>query len=128
VWIKSGRQADPILSDLLSFKGSWKKWWVSLQPVERKDGCESFDDLVRDELEDVTWTELSKGGLNGFFSIIVSLSWWLKVGIDREDQLLELEGVFKDVLWVEDQIIQSLQSQVKRTSEGETSTSMKRHV
>jgi hypothetical protein len=114
---------------LLVFKNSWKKWWVHLQPAERKVEGSEFADLVRDGLDDIDWTELSKGGSNGFFSIIISLSWWLKAVINDsgdDGELSEVESIMEDVSWVLDQIIRS--TQPKRIIAEPVERQMKRSV
>jgi len=65
----------------------------------------------------ISWTDLLKGGINGFFSVVVSLSWWLKHTDDNLEALFEFETVLEDVMWVQDQMILSLQT-CKRKHQG----------
>jgi hypothetical protein len=97
----------PALPDLVKFKDSWKKWWVHLQPAERKAG-EDFESLTRWGTKNSDWTDLARGGVNGFFSVVLTLSWWLNAVTTDKEGLLELEAIFEDVLWVQDKIIFSL--------------------
>jgi hypothetical protein len=115
--------------DLLVFKNLWKKWWVHLQPAERKVKGSEFADLVRDGLDDIDWTKLSKDGSNSFFSIIISLSWWLKAVINNssdDGELSEVESIMENVLWVLNQIIHS--TQPKHIIEEPVEHQMKRSV
>jgi hypothetical protein len=101
-WLKYGRKLDspPVLTDLPAFIKSWWLWWTNLQPDWRKtaDGT-----LLRDV--DGDWLSLRKGGNNGFFMIVLTLSWWLRA----IDGVVEAEGeiskAFSDVNWVLDHLL-----------------------
>jgi hypothetical protein len=54
---------------------------------------------VRVEEPGEGWMELKKGGLNGFYIIVVSLGWWYKA-IEGNAGKKEFSKMLKDVLWV----------------------------
>jgi hypothetical protein len=100
-WIKSGRETAPAIQNLEKFASSWMAWWRSLQPPERKEkGAEVLAKVI---LGGDSWVELRKGGINGFFCIIMSLSWWLAAA-KAENRLNDLVEVLTDVSWVLEQM------------------------
>lgn len=61
--------------------------------------------LLRPSVAEESWTELMKGGQNGFLLVLLSLSWWLgatKLEKDRKDCLAAVD----DVNWVLQQLIE----------------------
>ncbi|KAH9972532.1 hypothetical protein BGW80DRAFT_1119794, partial [Lactifluus volemus] len=73
-WIQSGREVVPPIKDVATFSWSWKQWWATLQPPQRRD--DNTSKLKRLALGIDSWADLRKGGVNGFYSIISGLSWW----------------------------------------------------
>ena len=127
-WIKGGRIAKPHIADFMSFKSKWKKWWVTLQPPERREESATFADLSKNSSLKADWSGLSKGSINGFFTIIITMSWWLKHVLSDKAELSEFDDVLDDVAWVVDQAIAALQSRPKRPHGDESSnTSTKRY-
>jgi hypothetical protein len=107
------------LQDFLSFKASWKRWWARLQPPERR--VSDAEPLAKEGVDDVEWKELRKGSINGFYTIIVSLSWWLRFALDDPIEGGDFVEVLSDVSWVQDRMIESLERNAKRAREEEES-------
>jgi len=84
---------------------SWKAWWLSLQPDSR---VQQGSKLRRVHVTGEKWEKLSKGGINGFFNIVVSLSWWWAAVKSSAQRKVFME-MLEDVSWVQDQVISSLQ-------------------
>jgi hypothetical protein len=53
------------------------------------------------------WLSIRKGGSNGFFIIILTLSWWLNAGAGVVDADPEFARALEDVSWVLDHLISS---------------------
>jgi len=112
-WIAGGRKSSPVIGDLPGFMTLWKKWWVSLQPSSRGQHGRKLRRVVN---EDEEWEELQKGSINGFFTVVISLSWWLTAATTPAHHKAFLE-VVEDVSWVQDQIIAKLKPSLKRGRE-----------
>jgi hypothetical protein len=52
-----------------------------------------------------TWSEIRKGGINGFYNVVASLGWWLQA-TKTDQEVAEFNAMLKDVLWVSEQMIQ----------------------
>lgn len=78
-----------------SYATSWMKWWVYLQPKWRGE------ELLCEVPEDPDWSELRKGGPNGFFIILISFAWWGQA-INLEDDLEAGSWfeAYEDIRWV----------------------------
>ena len=100
-WINGGRKVSPVIDDLQTFVSVWKGWWVSLQPESRVQKGNKLGQVI-DAGE--KWEKLCKGGINGFFNIVVSLAWW-RAAITSPAQQKVLTEMVHDVSWVQDQII-----------------------
>jgi hypothetical protein len=90
-WLKYGRklQAMPDLTKSAEdFGKRWMEWWAALQPEWRGEGPEFATDIP----EVAEWTELIKGGPNGFFLIVLSYGWWGAGAVDAE--LNEVQPAF----------------------------------
>ena len=88
-----------MISDVAHYATTWKKWWTSLQLESRcKPGTNK---LPRDVNAMEQWEELCKGGLNGFFMVVVSLVWW-KAAIKNALQGKIYRDTLEDVSWVLD--------------------------
>jgi hypothetical protein len=121
VWIRSGREVLPQISNLAAYSESWKHWWATLQPSERRDGESS--NLKKVALGINSWAELRKGGINGFYSIISSLSWWLQA-IDDSQQLQDFIQTLGDVSWALEQMVDSVGSEGGRKRSCDQSTAI----
>ncbi|KAI0062046.1 hypothetical protein BV25DRAFT_1784395, partial [Artomyces pyxidatus] len=65
----------PTIADPDEYAQSWRDWWVSLQPTWRTEGAVAWP-LLRDIGKEKDWTDLRKGGMNGFLCILIVLAWW----------------------------------------------------
>jgi hypothetical protein len=111
LWISGGRKLPPSIKDLPAYITSWKSWWCSLQPSSR---VQSGSTILRKEVEiGEVWEELQKGSINGFFNVVVSLSWWF-TAITEPAQHHNFLDMASDVLWVMKQMISGLQLSGKR--------------
>ncbi|KAF9470362.1 hypothetical protein BDN70DRAFT_766460, partial [Pholiota conissans] len=76
-WMKNARKLNrsPKISKPADFILSWRQWWVAMQPECRRDGTTwpPTHDLSGG---DDHWAKVSYSGPNGFFLLILSLSWW----------------------------------------------------
>jgi len=98
-WLKNGRKfnAMPMVND--EFGAAWMKWWLHLQPEWRGSGPKlSKSDIP----EDGSWIELQKGGLNGFFILLLSYCWWGVNALNHEDKQdhVHWEETYDDIKWV----------------------------
>jgi hypothetical protein len=107
-WINGGRKATPKIIDLAGFIGNWRKWWVHLQPESREKRK-----LRRIVQPGEAWEELRKGGVNGVFNVVVSLSWWSAVSQTATQQKAFHEMV-EDVSWVLDEMIRTVDHASKK--------------
>ena len=68
-----------------------------LQPEWRGDGLYFSHDISGD----ASWSEIRKGGQNGFFIILLLITWW---GAAVQDQNSGIQGdwhdAYEDVSWV----------------------------
>ena len=92
-----------MISDVSEWAKSWRSWWISLQPESREG-----EKLLRAVGSDEHWVETSKGGINGFYNIVVSLGWWL-VAIKTDCERDEFATILADVLWVLNHMIVNCQ-------------------
>jgi hypothetical protein len=97
-WTKNARSpsAVPNIEDVTSWGKCWMAWWISLQPASRM-GAELRREIDASEL----WSETKKGSINGFFNVVVSLSWWMRA-LTTDEESSEFLTTIKDVLWVLD--------------------------
>jgi hypothetical protein len=103
-WISGGRKAPPKIEDLRDFTLAWKAWWKSLQPSTR---VSSRSKLQRKIGPDDSWESLQKNGINGFFTIVASLSWWFAEA-KTDAQIKDFNYFAADILWAQEQIISKL--------------------
>ena len=106
VWFKNGRKysAMPKLTNLVDYGKTWWSWWRGLQPKWRllPDGT-----LAREGPDTIVdWEKTCRGGTNGFFVIVLTLSWWVDALDGRVDDE-ELLGALDEVMWVVDCMIKS---------------------
>ncbi len=94
--MRSGRPAPPSIKNLDVFTEQWWKWYIELQPAARRSEDGSLQHV---ELEESNWRETRKGTINGFYSILASLGWWVKavkdINLDHA-----LVAAIADVDWV----------------------------
>lgn len=104
LWLKNGRKfhAMPVLANPVeAFGKAWPKWWAHLQPAWRGEGPAFSTDTP----EECDWTELMKGGPNGFFLILLSYGWWGVGAVDADSNEIqpafdEWKSAFQDLDWV----------------------------
>ena len=95
-WTKNARSpsAVPKIKDVGNWASSWRAWWILLQPESRKG-----EKLLRVVESGEPWAEIKKGGINGFYTIVVSLGWWLQA-LEKKGERTEFAKMLNDVLWV----------------------------
>ena len=98
-----------MIADVGEWAKSWRMWWVSLQPESREG-----EKLLQVVGSDECWAETKKGGINGFYNVVVSLGWWL-VAITTDGERDEFATVLADVVWVMNHMLVSCQP-VDRTA------------
>ena len=88
----------PFIKSLPLFVTTWKNWWTGLQPNSRREGDTSWP-LARVLPEDCDeWMKVNRGGCNGLFMVLMTLSWWLtEVG---DGDTAEVFDAIRDVVWV----------------------------
>jgi hypothetical protein len=87
---------SPKLTNLLDYTTSWQKWWRELQPKWRLLADGTLSREVPNEGEE--WEMIYRGGANGFFMIVLTLSWWVAALDGHVDE--ELRNVLDDITWV----------------------------
>ncbi|KAI0057519.1 hypothetical protein BV25DRAFT_1768228, partial [Artomyces pyxidatus] len=82
-WLKRHRVYTniPDIGETEQYAESWRAWWLSLQPAWRVAGGSATWPLPRvapDVIpeKDAQWSDLRKGGLNGFMVTLIALAWW----------------------------------------------------
>ncbi len=103
-WVKGARAVEPSIRNPAAFAQQWWLWYTELQPAARRlpDGT-----LQRIPLEGQDWTELRKGTINGIYSLLASLGWWLKAATANGDCKAEISRALADVDWVLDSVVRS---------------------
>jgi hypothetical protein len=113
-WISRGRKVWPEIEDLPGFANSLMAWWASLQPESRRQkGTKKLLQVV--QIGEI-WEGLRKGSINGFFTVVMGLAWWF-TAIKGPNLPSAFTDMAQDVLWVQKQIIKSLQESGKRPHE-----------
>lgn len=77
-------------------------WWAHLQPEWR-----GVYPLASQPPEDSDWSELRKGGPNGFFILLLSFVWWGKAIESMEEHKIWLE-FSGDLDWVIGQLLHDI--------------------
>lgn len=103
------------------FAVRWRVWWESLQPVWRDN--EDWPPH-RDVPEDEDWLQLRKGGPNGLFHVIISLTWWAAQCHTKKDRLAYTSAQ-EDVVWVL-QLVYSYLADLKQAGKSTTCVPAKR--
>jgi hypothetical protein len=124
-WFQCGRKwtAMPDIGSetVVTFSKSWWLWWAGLQPSWRGNESNSLSRTV--PAGAVDWSRTRKGGLNGFFIIILALGWWFLGAKNNDSRNISNCGhALDDVIWVLEQIVGSDESTgdseaVKRTQD-----------
>ena len=100
-WTKHARSSSaiPVIADISEWAKLWRTWWIGLQPESREG-----EKLLRVVGADEPWVETKKGGINGFYNVVVSLGWWLEA-VSTDSERDEFATVLADVLWVMNHMI-----------------------
>jgi hypothetical protein len=98
MWLKNGHKYifTPVIN-VVKYKASWQNWWQGLQPE-----WHLLDDgTLLQEVPDIgeQWEKLRRGGSNGFFMIVLALSWWAEAMGGKLDNAGLREAV-DDITWV----------------------------
>ncbi|KAF6750103.1 hypothetical protein DFP72DRAFT_852072 [Ephemerocybe angulata] len=103
-WIQVKRDKKHIFPSVNSaaYGPRWMAWWRRLQPSWRLIGDNTNSiPTSRVLVDDADWSCLEKGGTAGLWTVVVSLSWWLRALSGGEDVFwLAVD----DVSWVLSQL------------------------
>jgi len=124
-WIQCGRkyEAQPQINDISAYSAAWWAWWSGLQPSSRRGDAPNKLKKIATDAND--WVELQKGSANGFFGMVLALSWWANAA-KTEDEREAVGKAIDDVLWVLDQIIANPPRQRKRAANSDEGSARKR--
>ena len=109
-WTSRGRKYDrpPEVGRPKEFASSWRKWYITMQDSERGDKWP----LAKDDDRTYNWTELTKGGRNGFFMLLLTLVWWQKA-LRTPAEHKEFDVVLDEVDWALTRIVAELDMKAK---------------
>ena len=114
-WMKRHRRIENVPTiKATEFAVQWHKWWAAMQPAWRLS--DKIWPLLREAPATTDWSGLQYGGGNGFFLIILTLSWWAQAvqnDLSQEDFLSAVD----DVHWVITQISMGFQTSEKRRND-----------
>ncbi|KAI0323432.1 hypothetical protein GY45DRAFT_1214498, partial [Cubamyces sp. BRFM 1775] len=76
-WIQTHRQYEkiPVIGGITVYGAEWALWWRALQPDGRLD-AEGELQRIEETEGGISWSVLRRGGPNGFFLVLLALSWW----------------------------------------------------
>ena len=105
----------PVIDD--KFGAAWMEWWLHLQPEWRGLG----PNLSKNIPEHGSWTELQKGGPNGFYLLMLSYCWWGVTALNGEDKQEHAlwEGTYDDIERVLQKMVSGLDASLKRIRDEE---------
>lgn len=98
----------------------WRQWWLSLQPDWRLEGV-SWPPS-REIPEGGHMSTVACSGPNGFFLVLLSLSWWGKLVADGLADSTEFEMAIDDVFFVLSHVVSGMSSVPAKRPHGDTST------
>ena len=98
-----GRKHMPTIESIPEFEGLWVGWWSAAQPKWRDT---TTWPISRDEGDIQEWGQLSQGGKDGLFLVVMSLAWWIHA--QHSVPNCKLSDAITDVSWVLDHLITSL--------------------
>lgn len=126
LWIKRGHPESELehipydMRNVDKFGTKVRNWWIVLQP-----SCRGSDWPLRREVgDDQDWSELTKGGKNGFKMILVAMNWWLR-GVRSESETNQALSVLEDIVYVLEKMVKQV-GERKRTAEDEAGGDAKR--
>jgi len=97
----------PKIQSIPEFEGLWVGWWSAAQPKWRNA---TTWPILRDEAVIQEWGQLSQGGKDGLFLVVMSLAWWIHA--QHSVPSSKLSDAITDVSWVLDHLIISLSVEV----------------
>ena len=113
-WIKSKKKTSVPSIKPGRYGKQFVGWWKALQPTWRIKANGSFG---RDIPESEDWQSLKKGGSAGMYTLVMSLSWWIKSVADHEAADAWL--IVDDLSWVLRQMYDSAPVIPKRSRENQ---------
>jgi hypothetical protein len=101
---------SPKIIKVTEYGQSWWMWWKTLQPKWRDIG---EGKLSREVPEGEEWSQICRGGANGFFMIVLTLGWWIMAADQNTEQRTDenLCLAMEDVEWVLDRMVMLIKSQ-----------------
>jgi hypothetical protein len=113
LWISRTRSYAnlPTIENCVEYGSLWRGWWKLLQPEWRVEEDSDWP-LSREVPDGEKWESLSKGGANGLFVVLMSLSWWVEQAKDHREKR-EAESAVEDVQWVLEQIHEAMEGDDK---------------
>lgn len=119
VWIRRHRKDIVPEFKVSEFSIQWMTWWREIQPEWRREEGGS-NSLSRQTPDDETWGSLVKGGTAGLYTVVMSLSWWIKQ-VASDGSLADAWTSVKDVIWVLNEVTKTLPQSVGTKRLGENS-------
>ncbi|KDR76584.1 hypothetical protein GALMADRAFT_1328474, partial [Galerina marginata CBS 339.88] len=110
-WIKSKKKDSPPDVDPDSYGSSFMAWWIAIQPRWRLADNAAF---VYQTPTGEDWRLLHKGGSAGLYTVVVALSWWIRVLPSDGPPCLRAWSAVRDVQWV----IEQIHKKVLRSTQG----------
>lgn len=104
--MKRHKQQNPTVN-ASEFGVAWHVWWKLMQPEWRRRDQDLL--LNRDVPSGETWEILARGGSNGFFLVVICLSWWFQ-GFQSTEPTDEFWSSVNDVTWVLNEMTKALPS------------------
>ncbi|KAJ7578935.1 hypothetical protein C8J56DRAFT_797063 [Mycena floridula] len=102
-WIGRGRRVLPTVTDVERFADSWWTWWIYLNPDWREKSEDGTRLLTGGAGK---WEKLRLPGLNGVFSVVSCLGWWLSA-LEGSTPGEAWNSAAEEVLWVLDEMLKS---------------------
>lgn len=122
-WLSEGKKLSTTPQfNVKEYAVAWRSWWEFLQPAWRES--ETWPP-VREVPADENWASLRRGGPNGIFHILVTLSWWSGKCLTTHDRDAYVSAQ-EDVKWVFEQIYFSLEDQNRSEKSTSATSSSKR--
>lgn len=123
VWLRYGRKFKKeklqLVDSVTEYADDWLSWYRALQPKGPRQEFNVLQTSARGKIDvSADWSELKKGGANGFFMILVSLVLW-SLALETEEQRALFDTALHDVDWVLRSVTGSLGiAQSKRGNNG----------
>ena len=83
-WIKSKKKDVVPFVNPSAYGLCFTEWWGGMQPSWQLFwGLDGWLNLVREAPKSETWQGLRKGGTAGMYTVVLALSWWIKVQCNK---------------------------------------------